>query len=54
MPSEISQRSSRLYEKYSYYLNELNKKDMSDFRSYVDIIMSDVVDDCRGILSQKR
>ena len=51
---EISQRSSRLYEKYSYYLNESNKKGMSDALSgYVDSYAADVVDDCRGILSQK-
>ena len=52
---EISQRSSRLYEKYSYYLRESNKEGgMSDaLSSYVDSYASDVVDDCRGILSQK-
>jgi len=52
--SEISQRSSRLYEKYSYYLSESNKKGMSDALSgYVDSYAADVVNDCRGILSQK-
>jgi hypothetical protein len=43
-----------LYEKYSYYLRESNKKDMSDaLSSYVDSYAADVVDDCRSILSQK-
>jgi hypothetical protein len=43
-----------LYEKYSYYLRESNKKDRSDiFNSYVDNYAADVVDDCRSILSQK-
>ena len=52
--SELSQRSSRLYEKYSYYLRESDKKDMSDALSgYVDSYAADVVNDCRGILSQK-
>ena len=52
--SELSQRSSRLYEKYSYYLNESNKKDRSDiFNSYVDSYAADVVDDCRSILGMK-
>ena len=51
---EISQRSSRLYDKYSYYLNESNKKDRSDiFNSYVDSYAADVVDDCRSILGMK-
>ena len=51
---EISQRSSRLYEKYSYYLREANREGMSDALSgYVDSYAADVVDDCRGILSQK-
>ena len=51
---EISQRSSRLYEKYSYYLRESNKKDMSDALSgYVDSYAADVVDDCRSILGLK-
>jgi LPS O-antigen subunit length determinant protein (WzzB/FepE family) len=52
--SEISQRSSRLYEKYSYYLNESNKKGMSDALSgYVDSYAADVVNDCRSILGMK-
>jgi len=51
--SEISQRSSRLYEKYSYYLKESNRKEIMRSDKYVDSYASDVVNDCRGILSQK-
>jgi len=52
--SELSQRSSRLYEKYSYYLRESNKGDKSDaLSSYVDSYAADVVNDCRSILGMK-
>ena len=51
--SELSQRSSRLYEKYSYYLRESNKDKSMALDKYVDSYASDVVNDCRGILSQK-
>ena len=52
--SELSQRSSRLYEKYSYYLRESNKGNKSDaLSSYVDSYAADVVNDCRSILGMK-
>lgn len=51
--SELSQRSSRLYEKYSYYLKESDKDKSMALSSYVDSYAADVVNDCRSILGMK-
>ena len=50
---EIAQQSSRLHQQYGYYLQEANREEIMRSDKYVDSYASDVVNDCRRILSMK-